>query len=75
MEAKWGTTGYLNCITDDLLYNYIAENGFGKKLKPEEVSQIAQAFLGLAHMDKEFGRATQAQSDVGETVPDRTGMD
>lgn len=56
VEAKWGTTGKLHCITDDQLFDYIAEKDFGKKLKAEEISQIAQAFLGLAHMDKEFGR-------------------
>lgn len=56
VQARWGTTGYMNCITDDQLYSYIAEKDFGKRLSPAEVSQIAQAFLGLAHMDKEFGR-------------------
>jgi hypothetical protein len=56
VEARWGTTGYLNCVTDDQIFNYIAEKDFGKKLTAEEVSRIAQAFLGLAHMDREFGR-------------------
>lgn len=55
VEAKWGTTGGLHCITDDQLHRYIVEKDFGKKLKAEEVQQIAQAFLGLAHMDREFG--------------------
>ena len=59
VEARWGTTGYLNCVTDDQLLSYIAEKNFGKKLTAEEISQIAQAFLGLAHMDKEFGRTPQ----------------
>jgi len=58
VDAKWGTTARLNCISDEQLYSYIAEKDFGKKLKPAEISQIAQAFLGLAHMDKEFGRET-----------------
>lgn len=65
VEARWGTTGYLNCVTDDQLFNYIAEKDFGKKLKTEEASQIAQAFLGLAHMDKEFGRETKSQPENG----------
>jgi len=55
----------LNCVTDDQLFNYIAEKDFGKKLKTEEASQIAQAFLGLAHMDKEFGRETKSQPENG----------
>lgn len=61
VEARWGTTGHLNCITDDQLYSYIADRDFGKPLAPAEVSQIAQAFLGLAHMDREFGN----QNKVG----------
>jgi hypothetical protein len=65
VNARWGTTSRVNCITDDQLFNYIVESDYGKKLKPEEVSRIAQAFLGLAHMDKEFGRpALRPQSAV-----------
>ena len=66
VEAKWGKTGYANCITDDQLYDYIAERNFGKKLRPDEVSQIAQAFLGLAHMDKEFGREIKTLGGAGQ---------
>ena len=65
VEAKWGTSGPLNCITDDQLYGYIVEKDFGKKLTSADVGQIAQAFLGLAHMDKEFGRETKKQSQNG----------
>jgi hypothetical protein len=54
VEAKWGTTGRLNCITDDQLKSYIVEKGFGKKLPAGEVNRIAQAFLGLAQMDSAF---------------------
>jgi hypothetical protein len=56
VDAQWGTTGHLNCVRDDKLFHYITENKFGKTLTRLEISQIAQAFLGLAHMDKEFGR-------------------
>jgi hypothetical protein len=61
VEARWGTTGKLHCITDDQLFNYIAGKDFGKKLNAEEISQIAQAFLGLAHMEKEFGREAKVK--------------
>jgi hypothetical protein len=54
----------LNCVADDQIYDHIAEKDFGKKLSSEEISRIAQAFLGLAHMDKEFGRPTKTQSEV-----------
>jgi hypothetical protein len=35
----------------DQLRTYIVEKDFGKRLSKEEVERIAQAFLGLAHMD------------------------
>jgi hypothetical protein len=61
VEARWGKTGHVNCITDDQLYTYITEKDFGKKLNTKEIGQVAQAFLGLAHMDKEFGRQDQRE--------------
>jgi hypothetical protein len=54
VEAKWGTTGNVHCVRDDQLYEYIVERDFSQRLKPEEVQIIAQAFLGLAQMDREF---------------------
>ena len=59
VEAKWGTTGSVHCVTDDYLYEYIVEKKFGTRLKPHEVQAIAQAFLGLAHMDREFASTKQ----------------
>ena len=62
VETKWGSTAHLNCISDAQLYDYIVAKDFGNKLKLEEMSQIAQAFLGLALMDKEFERGTKAHA-------------
>lgn len=62
VEAKWGSTGNVHCIRDDQLYAYIAEKNFGQRLKLGEVQAVAQAFLGLAHMDRDF--ATPAPSPV-----------
>lgn len=56
VQAKWGTTRSVHCITDDQLQDYIVHKEFGKRLKPQEVQAIAQAFLGLAHMDREFAQ-------------------
>lgn len=64
VDAKWGTTGKVNCLTDDQLFDYIVENNFGQRLTSEEVEQIAQAFLTLAHMDPDF---TQRASIPGST--------
>jgi hypothetical protein len=63
VEAKWGSTGNVHCIRDDQIHNYVVEKDFGKRLKPEEVQRVAQAFLGLAHMEKEFTRAATSQSN------------
>lgn len=64
VDAKWGYTGSVHCITDDQLHNYIVEKNYGTKLKPEEVQRIAQAFLGLAQMDREFpSRHSQVKLD------------
>ena len=54
VDAKWGTTGRVNCMRDDQLHAYIVEKDFGKRLNPDEVQRIGQAFLALAHMDREF---------------------
>jgi hypothetical protein len=54
VDARWGTTGNVNCIRDDQLFNHIVENQRSQKLTKQEVGTIAQAFLGLAHMDADF---------------------
>jgi Nuclease-related domain len=75
VEARWGKTGHLNCLTDEQLCNYIRERDFGKKLRPDEVSQIAQAFLGLALMDQDFGRASRTQAQAGRSALQLVGAD
>jgi hypothetical protein len=54
VDARWGTTASINCIREEQLHSFIVEKDFGKKLRPAEVDRLAQAFLGLAHMDKGF---------------------
>lgn len=56
VNADWGTTGTVHCIRDDQLWDYIVENIPGKKLTKETGARVAQAFLALATMDKEFKR-------------------
>jgi hypothetical protein len=57
IEARWGTTGYIHCIKDEQLYDYIVENKKAKKLSQKEIEAISQAFLALARMDKDFGQS------------------
>ena len=54
VEAKWGTTGRVNCLRDSQLYDYIVEKKFGKRLNHDEVAQIAEAFRSFAHSDPDF---------------------
>jgi hypothetical protein len=54
VEAKWGTTGYIHCVKDEQLYDYIVENKKPKKLDKKTIESISQAFLALARMDKDF---------------------
>jgi hypothetical protein len=56
VEAKWGSTGYVHCIRDEQLYEYIVENKRSKKLSTKEIETISQSFLALARMDKDFGQ-------------------
>jgi hypothetical protein len=56
IEAKWGSTGYIHCLKDEQIYDYIVENKKGKKLSQKEIESISQAFLALARMDKDFGQ-------------------
>jgi hypothetical protein len=67
VEAKWGSTCNVHCVRDDQLHEYIVEKDFGKRLSPAEIQRIAQAFLCLAHMDREF-----AQSPTRGTQPRRS---
>ena len=56
VEAKWGTTGYIHCITDEQLYDYIVGNKKSNKLSTKDIDTFSQAFLALARMDKGFGQ-------------------
>ncbi len=54
VEADFGKTGWVHCICDERLYGYIVESPHGKKLQNDEIDKIAQAFVALARMDKDF---------------------
>ena len=54
VEANWGKTSSVNCIRDDQLHEYIMEKNFGEGLETHLAERIAQAFLAVARMDKDF---------------------
>jgi hypothetical protein len=68
VEANWGKTSSVNCIRDDQLYGYMVEKDFGRKLEPREAERIAQAFLAVARMDKDFGQASSVTPSANETA-------
>jgi len=56
VEANWGTTGAVHCVTDEKLYDYIVENKKSNTLNKKEIDALSHAFLALARMDKDFGQ-------------------
>ncbi len=68
VEANWGTTGKVNCLRDDQLHEYIVQKDFGKRLTPDEAKRIAQAFLALAHMDRDFAKPSPTASPTRTPV-------
>lgn len=58
----------MNCIRDDQLYEYIVEKSFGDTLEPDEAERIAQAFLAVARMDKDFDRGAQTTPESNEAA-------
>jgi hypothetical protein len=67
VEAAWGKTGWVNCLRDDQLQQYIVEKEFGKRLSATEVERVAQAFLSLAQMDRDFAEGL-IQANGGKSV-------
>lgn len=59
VDARWGETGSAHCIRDDQLWSYIVENKIANKLDRKAIDALAQAFLALATMDKEFQPSTK----------------
>lgn len=37
VEAKWGSTGYVHCVKDEQIYDYIVENKKSNKLTKKEM--------------------------------------
>jgi hypothetical protein len=56
-------------VHDDQLHKYIVEKDFGKHLSPDEIQRLAQAFLALARMDRNFAQPPPAAS---ESSPSQT---
>src|SRR6266436_2704077 len=64
VDAKFGTTGWADCIREDRLLKYIVDSKFGKRLSAEEVDSVARAFSSLARMDPDFSARAEVASDA-----------
>lgn len=64
VDANFGTTGSLHCLREDQLRDYILDTKFRRALTATEVQTLAQAFLALAHMEKEFTEHAAPSSTV-----------
>jgi len=59
----------LSGVRDDQLHEYIVEKDFGKRLSAAEIQRLAQAFLGLAHMDREFAPPSPRGANRAHPLP------
>lgn len=64
VEARWGKTGCVHCLTESQLHDYIVETKYGQRLKSDQVEQFASAFKALAHMDRNFTQRAAVPSVV-----------
>jgi hypothetical protein len=60
VDAPFGKTSYVHCLTDERLCDYIEDPKYARRLNPKEVDQIVRAFKGIAEMDAGFSTATTA---------------
>jgi hypothetical protein len=67
VDAKFRTTGWADCISDNQLMKHIVDCKSCKRLSAEEVAVIAQAFSSLARMDPDF--CAKAEPGPGLAAP------
>ncbi|MBV9010145.1 MAG: NERD domain-containing protein [Verrucomicrobia bacterium] len=73
VEAAFGSTGKVHCVTDERLCSYIEEPAFSQKLRSCDVDQICRALEGIARMEPAFDRerksvvATKSTATVTST--------
>jgi len=54
VEAKFGTTGHVHCVTLSRLRDYIDNGKFSRKLNQSDVDRYVRALHGIAGMDEDF---------------------
>ena len=69
VDAKFGTTAHVDCLTDERVCAYIEDPVYARKLNPKEVDQIVRAFKGIAGMDVEFSTTSTAAVNRSKSEP------
>jgi hypothetical protein len=57
VEAHWGTSRNVHCLTDDRLLEYIEQYRFARRLKKEEIDLVEKAIQALVGMESSFDPA------------------
>jgi hypothetical protein len=70
VEARFGSTGWADCVTDERLFKYIVDSKPGKRLSPGEVDAVARAFSSLARMDPDFNARAEVEADDKKATAD-----
>ena len=68
VDARFGKTGYADCVRDDRLREYLLDEKGRKKLAGAQVRLLARAFAGLAQMHPEFTAAVEERTKTQEEV-------
>jgi uncharacterized membrane protein YuzA (DUF378 family) len=69
VEAPYGSTGRVHCVTDETLCNYIEDTKYSDELAPENVSEIQRALEAIASMEPEFATAATAAVNRSKKGP------
>jgi hypothetical protein len=72
VQAKFGMTREVDCVTEEGLCSYIQDEEFAHKLTKAEIGHIVQMFQSIASMERDFateaGRAWMSPSRALESV-------
>lgn len=64
VEASFGSTGKVHCVTDERLCSYIEDAAFSHKLRASDVDQIRRALEGVAGMEPEFAKEPKSETNT-----------
>ena len=75
VNAPFGSTGRVHCITDDTLCSYIEDPKYSDNLNDDAVAEIVRALEGVARMEVDFAKTATAgvtRSTNNQGLPEPT---